>query len=179
MYYRFLFKYVICFHGMPATTSSYIRRAWAPELTVTVVYSCKEGFIVGGILLGYLASALWVGETGGWRYMYGAALPPALLVFVGMVSQCPASFVFAGIVNQTWVLHGLFFFFLQAWLPESPRWLLLSGGTRERAEGAVRRAWGASADSQAVQQEVANMMRDNPATSSGTLTLKQSGMSFV
>jgi len=41
---------------------------------------------VGGILLGYLASALWVGDTGGWRYMYGAALPPALIVFAGMVS---------------------------------------------------------------------------------------------
>lgn len=51
-----------------------------------VVCSLKEGFIVGGILLGYLASALWVGETGGWRYMYGAALPPAILVFAGMVS---------------------------------------------------------------------------------------------
>jgi len=48
--------------------------------------SLKEGFIVGGILLGYLASALWVGDTGGWRYMYGAALPPALIVFAGMVS---------------------------------------------------------------------------------------------
>lgn len=43
---------------------------------------------MGGILLGYLASALWVGDTGGWRYMYGAALPPALLVFAGMVSLC-------------------------------------------------------------------------------------------
>ncbi len=48
--------------------------------------SLKEGFIVGGILLGYLASALWVGDQGGWRYMYGAALPPALIVFAGMVS---------------------------------------------------------------------------------------------
>lgn len=61
------------------------------KLTAAVGYSCKEGFIVGGILLGYLASALWVGETGGWRYMYGAALPPALLVFAGMVSHCSAS----------------------------------------------------------------------------------------
>lgn len=57
-----------------------------PQLTVGMACSCKEGFIVGGILLGYLASALWVGETGGWRYMYGAALPPALIVFAGMVS---------------------------------------------------------------------------------------------
>ena len=60
----------------------------------------------------------------------------------------------------------------QAWLPESPRWLLLSGGSREKAEGAVRRAWGASAsDGQAVRQEVSNMMRDNPAASSGMLPL--------
>ena len=48
--------------------------------------SLKEGFIVGGILLGYLASALWVGDQVGWRYMYGAALPPAFIVFAGMVS---------------------------------------------------------------------------------------------
>ena len=61
---------------------------------------------------------------------------------------------------------------VQAWLPESPRWLLLSGATRDRAEGAVRRAWGASAsDDQAVRQEVAAMVRDNPAASSGALPL--------
>lgn len=49
------------------------------------VCSLKEGFIVGGILLGYLASALWVGETGGWRNMYGAAFIPALILAAGMV----------------------------------------------------------------------------------------------
>ena len=31
---------------------------------------------------------------------------------------------------------------LQAWLPDSPRWLLLSGNGRVKAEGALRRAWG-------------------------------------
>ena len=57
---------------------------------------------------------------------------------------------------------------LQAWLPESPRWLLLSGASRGQVEGVVRRAWGSSgADSQAVQQEVTNMLRDNPSSSSG------------
>ena len=50
-----------------------------------VVCSLKEGFIVGGILLGYLASALWVSDTGGWRNMYGVALFPAITVLAGMV----------------------------------------------------------------------------------------------
>lgn len=44
-----------------------------------------------GILLGYLASALWVGETGGWRNMYGVAVFPALILAAGMVSATPAS----------------------------------------------------------------------------------------
>lgn len=69
--------------------------------------SLKEGFIVGGILLGYLASALWVGDTGGWRYMYGAALPPALIVFAGMVS--PSSELLP--LLRLFFL-SLFFFFL-------------------------------------------------------------------
>lgn len=58
-----------------ARTNYYVRR------------SLKEGFIVVGILLGYLASALWVGETGGWRDMYGVALFPALILAAGMVSM--------------------------------------------------------------------------------------------
>ncbi len=76
--------------------------------------SLKEGFIVGGILLGYLASALWVGDTGGWRYMYGAALPPALIVFAGMVSpsstsSSPSS---APLLFLTFLLPLLHLFFL-------------------------------------------------------------------
>ena len=68
-----------------------------------VVCSLKEGFIVGGILLGYLASALWVGDTGGWRYMYGAALPPALLVFAGMVSRCLCLHESGQSLDQCWL----------------------------------------------------------------------------
>ncbi len=78
--------------------------------------SLKEGFIVGGILLGYLASALWVGDTGGWRYMYGAALPPAFIVFAGMVSpsSTPSSSS-APLLPLTFLLPllHLFFLFLQ------------------------------------------------------------------
>lgn len=65
------------------------------------VCSLKEGFIVGGILLGYLASALWVSDTGGWRYMYGAALPPAVIVLLGMVSISPAFITFTHTLKVT------------------------------------------------------------------------------
>lgn len=129
-------------HAAPA----YIAETAAASVRGLLI-SLKEGFIVGGILLGYLASALWVSDTGGWRNMYGVALFPAITVLAGM-----------------------------AWLPESPRWLLLSGASRGQVEGVVRRAWGSSgADSQAVQQEVTNMLRDNPSSSSGGLGALFSG----
>ena len=47
---------------------------------------------------------------------------------------------------------------LQAWLPDSPRWLLLSGNGREEAEGALRRAWGKYGnDSSCVRTELARI----------------------
>lgn len=39
-----------------------------------------------GILLGYLASYLFIDDIGGWRLMYGLAAGPALIVLAGMVS---------------------------------------------------------------------------------------------
>jgi len=48
--------------------------------------SLKEAFIVTGILLGYLASYLFIDDVGGWRLMYGLAAGPALVVLAGMVS---------------------------------------------------------------------------------------------
>ena len=45
----------------------------------------KEGFIVMGILLGYLASSQFIDSVGGWRYMYGLSLLPAILLGAGMV----------------------------------------------------------------------------------------------
>ncbi|KAH9316493.1 hypothetical protein KI387_025120, partial [Taxus chinensis] len=58
--------------------------------------SLKEFFIVLGMLLGYLVSSLAVDVVGGWRYMYGASTPLAVMMGFGM-----------------W------------WLPPSPRWILL------------------------------------------------------
>lgn len=49
--------------------------------------------------------------------------------------------------------------FLQIWLPDSPRWLLLAGKGRGAAEGALSRAWGKfGSDSTLVKAEVSNML---------------------
>jgi len=45
--------------------------------------SCKEGAIVGGILLGYLVSYLVVDWEGGWRFILGTELPLALVLGAG------------------------------------------------------------------------------------------------
>ncbi|CAM6100319.1 unnamed protein product [Calypogeia fissa] len=58
--------------------------------------SLKEGFIVVGILLGYLIGSLEIEAVGGWRVMYGMAAPIAVIMGLGM-----------------W------------WLPASPRWIIL------------------------------------------------------
>ncbi len=70
----------------------------APTQIRGTLISLKEGFIVGGILLGYLVGSILIGVEGGWRMRFGFGAPIALLMGVGM-----------------W------------WLPPSPRWLLLRG----------------------------------------------------
>ena len=40
-----------------------------------------------GILLGYLTSYLFIEATGGWRYMFGLAAFPTVILGAGMVSQ--------------------------------------------------------------------------------------------
>uniref|UniRef100_A0A7N0VAC2 Major facilitator superfamily (MFS) profile domain-containing protein n=1 Tax=Kalanchoe fedtschenkoi TaxID=63787 RepID=A0A7N0VAC2_KALFE len=58
--------------------------------------SLKEFFIVLGMVAGYGIGSLLVEVVSGWRYMYGASMPVAVIMGIGM-----------------W------------WLPASPRWLLL------------------------------------------------------
>ncbi|KAK3277041.1 Vacuolar glucose transporter 1 [Cymbomonas tetramitiformis] len=76
-------------HGAPM----YIAET-APTSVRGTLISLKEGFIVGGILLGYLVSSNFIGDVGGWRSMYGAAVVPAAALTVAMST-----------------------------VPESPRWL--------------------------------------------------------
>ena len=52
-----------------------------------LLVSLKEGFVVIGILLGYVLGNLTIEQVGGWRTMYGAALVPALALGLGMVRR--------------------------------------------------------------------------------------------
>ncbi|CAL5219592.1 g1455 [Coccomyxa viridis] len=106
---------------------AYIAEA-APAKVRGTLISLKEVLVVCGILLGYLGSYLFVDTVGGWRLMYGASAVPAVILLGGMF-----------------------------WLPDSPRWLLLSGAGKSRAEKDLVRARGSTADAAAVQRELAGI----------------------
>eukprot|EP00887_Chlorella_sp_A99_P006942 scaffold2.g6942.t1 len=100
----------------------------SPARVRGLLISLKEAFIVGGILAGYATSYAFVDTVGGWRAMYGLAVVPALVLGAGM-----------------------------AWLPDSPRWLLLSGAGPAAAADALRRAKGRCANEAEVRYEVEGM----------------------
>ncbi|XP_050253971.1 D-xylose-proton symporter-like 2 [Quercus robur] len=85
----------------------------APSKIRGRLISLKEFFIVLGMVGGYGIGSLLVETVAGWRYMYGASTPLAVIMGIGM-----------------W------------WLPASPRWLLLraiqgKGNMQELRETAV------------------------------------------
>ncbi|XVF30460.1 hypothetical protein REPUB_Repub16aG0059700 [Reevesia pubescens] len=85
----------------------------APSQIRGLLISLKEFFIVLGMVAGYGIGSLLVETVAGWRYMYGASTPLALIMGIGM-----------------W------------WLPASPRWLLLraiqgKGNMQELRETAI------------------------------------------
>lgn len=94
---------------------AYIAETVPPKIRGLLI-SLKEAFIVLGILLGYLTSYLCSDTVGGWRIDYGAAAILAVLLGLGM-----------------------------AILPDSPRWLLLSGAGRSAAMDALRKTKGKAA----------------------------------
>lgn len=104
---------------------AYIAETSPPSVRGLLI-SLKEAAIVGGILLGYFTSYLFSEEVGGWRSIYACAAPLALALGVGMAT-----------------------------LPESPRWLILSGASREEAARALVRAEGRrAADPRVVEAEL-------------------------
>jgi sugar porter (SP) family MFS transporter len=109
----------LAMHGAPA----YIAET-SPAAVRGLLISLKEAAIVAGILLGYLAGAAFVadgvgsgGDAGGmgaWRLVYACAAMPGVALALGATLL----------------------------IPESPRFLLLSGAGREQAAQALRRAEG-------------------------------------
>ncbi|KAK3004964.1 hypothetical protein RJ639_018406 [Escallonia herrerae] len=78
-----------------------------------LLISLKEFFIVFGMVVGYTVGSLLVDTIAGWRYMYGASVPLAVIMGFGM-----------------W------------WLPASPRWILLraiqrKGNMQDLRESAI------------------------------------------
>jgi len=129
----------LAMHGVPA----YIAETSASSMRGALI-SAKEGFIVGGILLGYVASFVWAEDPDGWRSMYLASLAFSLPYTLGPI----------------------------LWLPESPRWLLLNranaGGDKDdewdevigEAEKALVRVRGFNATApvpQSLRREVAEI----------------------
>jgi len=114
-------------HAAPA----YIAET-APPSVRGLLISLKEGFIVGGILLGYLAGSVFVETEGGWRYILGCAAPIALVAGLGLLT-----------------------------LPESPRWSLLSQtpSAVKDAEQALARMLGSKATEERVAQEVMSIQQ--------------------
>ena len=88
----------------------------------------KEMFIVGGILGGYAIGYVAVEHIGGWRLMYGSAAPLAGILAAGM-----------------------------AWLPESPRWLMLANKGAPAAELALQRIKGSAGDAASVKLEISEI----------------------
>lgn len=106
----------------------------APSNVRGLLISLKEGFIVGGILLGYIACwaqgpDLLEGSGEGFRVVYGAALPVALLVGAGMWS-----------------------------LPASPRWLAQSGAARAEIESALRQLRAPGTPAAAMEAELEGIL---------------------
>ncbi|KAL8548898.1 hypothetical protein ACS0TY_007963 [Phlomoides rotata] len=115
-------------HGAPL----YIAETCPSQIRGTLI-SLKELFIVLGILLGYFVGSFEINAVGGWRYMYGASAPIALVMGLGMLS-----------------------------LPPSPRWLLLRGiqgkgpfhEYKEKAILALRKLRGRSSDDKASEKQI-------------------------
>jgi len=110
-------------HGAPA----YIAET-APQSVRGLLISLKEVLIVAGILLGYLASYLFVSAFAGWRSIYLAAAPIAAILFAGMF-----------------------------WLPPSPRWLVLRSQPRQRVVDSLRKLRGSQVDLAEIEGEVEAM----------------------
>lgn len=70
----------LAMHAAPA----YIAETSPPRVRGFLI-SLKEAFVVIGILLGYTVSYIFISSRGGWRWMYGIGVMPAVALGTGMV----------------------------------------------------------------------------------------------
>lgn len=134
----------------------------------------------------YAASYLYVEQLGGWRSMYGLAAAPAVLLALGgaptgvgaehchLQAHCHPARLARSLLHSPLPPLGLARPCAgMAWLPESPRWLLLSGSGEDAAVDALRRAKGRASSEAAVRDEVdqiqAAMAASPMAQSTGVL----------
>jgi len=139
-------------HAAPA----YIAET-SPAKIRGLLISLKEAFIVGGILLGYGVSYANADVVGGWRYIYGDAIPMAMVLVAGM-----------------W------------WLPESPRWLVLSNsgtsddvGSKSSAFDSLKRIRGPNVSDTAIEAELEDMQMATLGASKKTKGTKRLDVSDV
>lgn len=125
----------LAMHAAPA----YVAET-APAAVRGLLISLKEGFIVGGILAGFVASAAAVDGDGGWRLIWGGAALPGFLLAAGSLLATP----------------------------ESPRWLLLAGKGKAAAREALRRARGRGCpDAASLEAELEEMSSSSEGNSNG------------
>jgi sugar porter (SP) family MFS transporter len=120
-------------HGAPI----YIAET-APSRVRGAFISAKEGFIVGGILLGYVAGAVLVDAPAGWREMLGVSALPAVLLGAGMLL-----------------------------LPDSPRWMVQAGRSAADAGDALASLRGSSVPRSVVDAEIKRIEASRNVQSAG------------
>ncbi|KAL3683388.1 hypothetical protein R1sor_001410 [Riccia sorocarpa] len=131
----------LAMHAAPC----YISETSPSDIRGTLI-SLKEALIVLGILLGYLVGSLEISTVGGWRLMFGAAVPLAAVMGLGML-----------------------------WLPPSPRWLLLRAvqgklalsEAKERAGDALSKLRGTKKSSHIIDAELEETLSSVEAGAGG------------
>jgi MFS family permease len=110
----------------------------APSRVRGLLISVKEGFIVGGILLGYLGCFVINGEEGGWRPLLAASAPVAAALALGMSG-----------------------------LPDSPRWLAQKGAGEGEVRFALQKVRGKVAVGEQFENEISLIMTQSAGVKTG------------
>lgn len=100
----------------------------SPPSVRGLLISLKEGFIVGGIMLGYLGSYLIFGQDEGWRSLLSTPAAASVVLMLGMSR-----------------------------LPDSPRWLMQRGRPASEARAALEQVRGKKANRDSMDAEMMRM----------------------